>query len=234
MNETNIKHIAFIADGNRRWAKKHLLSRGLGHKRGFDKVVRVADHCCDLGVPYTSFFCFSTENWNRAKDEIDEIFRLIRENISKQVEHFVKKGVRVLFMGDLTKFPQDFQDAAADCIARTKDMKKMTMCIYVNYGGRADIIYAVKKLLAENKSSETLTEAEFSKYLYTTEPDLHPIPDPDMVVRTSGEHRLSNFTLWQMAYSELFFINTLWPDMTPKIVDGLIAEFNTRERRKGK
>jgi undecaprenyl diphosphate synthase len=216
----NLQHIAFIADGNRRWAKRHLLPRALGHKRGFDKMISVADHCADLGIPFVSFFAFSTENWNREKEEIDEIFRLIRENLSKQTKHFIKKEIRVLFLGDLTRFDEDFRQAAKECMEKTKDLQRMTLILCVNYGGRADIIQAVQK-----------GGADFEKYIYT---NAHNIPDPDLVVRTSGEQRISNFMLWQMAYSELKFIDTLWPDITDEIIDGIVAEFVKRDRRRGK
>ena len=216
----NLQHIAFIADGNRRWAKRRMLPRALGHKRGFDKMISVADHCADLGIPFVSFFAFSTENWNREKEEIDEIFRLVRENLSKQTKHFIEKEIRVLFLGDLTPFDDDFKKSAAECMEKTKNMTRMTLCLCVNYGGRADIIQAVKK-----------GGADFEKHLYT---NAHNIPEPDLVVRTSGELRISNFMLWQMAYSELKFVETLWPDISDKIIDEIITEFDKRDRRKGK
>jgi undecaprenyl diphosphate synthase len=239
-----LQHIAFIADGNRRWAKRHLLPRGIGHKRGFDKMIAVADHCADIGIPFVSFFAFSTENWNREKEEIDEIFRLIRENLAKQTKHFVKKGIRVLFLGDLSRFDSDFITSANECMEKTKDLTRMTLCLCVNYGGRADITNAVNKILSAKLSPDKLlpenpqnpqtpqipvTEREISEYLYTAK-----IPDPDLVVRTSGEYRISNFMLWQMAYSELKFIDIHWPDITDEIIDGIITEFNKRDRRKGK
>ena len=222
----DIKHISFIADGNRRWAKRNLLPRGIGHKKGFEKMIQVADYCADLKIPLVSFFAFSTENWNRDKDEIDEIFRLIQNNIDeKQIKHFVKRGYKVVFWGDMTKFPAEFQTAAKDCAERTKDLTNMTLALCVNYGGRADIVNAINKM----PKDALVTEATFSKHLYGAE-----YPEPDIVVRTSGEHRISNFMLWQMAYSELFFIDTLWPDMTNEVVDDIIAQFNKRDRRKGK
>jgi undecaprenyl diphosphate synthase len=220
----DIQHIAFIADGNRRFAKRHLLPRYMGHKRGFDKMIKAADWCLDLGIPVCSFFAFSTENWNREKAEIDEIFRLIRENIDKQIAHFVKKGIRVLFLGDLTKFPKDFQESALKVAEETKNLTGMTLALCVNYGGRADIVRAANSI-----ENFPVTEKEFGIHLYGAE-----LPDPDIVVRTGGEYRISNFMLWQMAYSELFFIDTLWPDITKDVLINIIADYNKRDRRKGK
>jgi undecaprenyl diphosphate synthase len=235
-----LSHIAFIADGNRRWARKHFLPRGIGHKRGFRKMIAVADHCADIGIPFVSFFAFSTENWGREKDEIDEIFRLIRDNLSKQIKHYVEKEIRVLFFGDLSKFPADFIQAANECMEKTKNLTRMTLCLCVNYGGRADILHAVNKIIsgrlnpAERPShlalsARSLTEADISNNLYTAD-----IPEPDLVVRTGGECRISNFMLWQMAYSELKFVDTYWPDITNGMIDGIITEFNKRDRRNGK
>jgi undecaprenyl diphosphate synthase len=229
-----VEHISFIADGSRRWAKRHMLSRGFGHSRGFNKMLSVADHCADLGIPVVSFFAFSTENWGREQPEIDEIFRIIRKNISKQTARFVRRGIRVRFLGDLSRFPDDFRLAAKDCMAKTDAGTRLTMLICANYGGRADIVQAVNNILSSNNGSKTgggvlIDEETFSRYLYGAE-----FPEPDIVVRTGGEYRISNFMLWQTAYAELFFTDILWPDITNEAVDALIAEFHKRDRRKGK
>ncbi len=219
----NIKHIAFIADGNRRWAKRKFLPRTLGHKKGFENMIDVADYCFSAGIPVVSFFAFSTENWNREKEEIEDIFDLIRKNIEKQTKHFIKEKIRVVFWGDLTRFPDDFQKAAIKCSEETKVFQSKTLALCVNYGGKLDIIQAVNNISGE------INEESITRCLYS-----YDVPDPDIVVRTSGEKRISNFLLWQMAYSELFFIDTLWPDVNHKTIDMILHSYNKRNRRNGK
>lgn len=218
-----MQHIAFIADGNRRWAKARFLPKIVGHRRGFNKMIEIADYCLTLKIPLVSFFAFSTENWQREQAEIDDIFQIIEENISKQTKHFVAQGVRVVFWGDLSRFPESFQKAALDCVAQTKNLTKMTLALCVNYGGKADIVQAVAKIKGQ------VTAESISRHLYSA-----AYPDPDIVVRTSGEKRLSNFMLWQMAYSELFFLDKYWPNIGAKDIDKIIREFNKRHRRNGK
>jgi undecaprenyl diphosphate synthase len=147
--------------------------------------------------------------------------------LSKQTRHFIQKEIKVIFLGDLTPFPADFISAANECMDKTKNLTRMTLCLCVNYGGRADIMRAVNKIIADGETN--MTEQDFSRYLYTAD-----IPDPDLVVRTSGECRVSNFMLWQMAYSELKFIDIYWPDITDEIIDEIVAEYRKRDRRRGK
>ncbi|MDR0384363.1 MAG: di-trans,poly-cis-decaprenylcistransferase [Christensenellaceae bacterium] len=217
-------HISFIADGNRRWAKRRLLPKFIGHKVGFDKMISIADYCCGIGIEFISFFCFSTENWNREQAEIDDIFNIITNNISKQTEHFIANGMKVVFLGDLSKFPVDFQLSANECMKKTENLTKTTVCFFCNYGGRADIANAFRLASIAN-------DLDFEKYLYTNS---HGIPDPDIVIRTSGEYRISNFLLYQMAYAELFFIPTYWPNMHKGIIDEILIEYKNRDRRHGK
>jgi len=216
-------HIAFIMDGNGRWAKKRGMPRKFGHKIGSQKMMMVLKRCIELGIKYVSFYAFSTENWSRPKDELDEMFRLARLAIERDAPEFMNLGVRLRTMGDTTKFPQDLQDALAKVTKETEANTKCTIVLCVNYGGRAEIVNAAKQIKAP------ITEEALTKHLYCSD-----IPHPDLIVRTSGERRLSNFMLWQAAYAELLFIQPHWPAMTPKIVDQCIIDFQNRKRRFGK
>ena len=221
------KHIAFIMDGNGRWAKVRGLARKFGHKEGYRRMVKMVKHCADLGVSVVSYFAFSTENWNRPKDEVDEIFRIIRENMHADSEEFIKHGIRISVMGDITAFPGDLQDKLNEMVETTKGNTRCTLNLCANYGGRADITQAVNKAIKSGK--QNISEQEFSKYLYGSD-----LPAPDFIVRTSGEMRISNFMLWQMAYSELYFIKTFWPDMNERLIEKCIIEYQQRDRRYGK
>lgn len=219
------RHIAFIMDGNGRWAKRRGLPRKIGHKFGYEKMKVVTKRCVDLGIEVCSFYAFSTENWNRPQDEIDEIFRLIRENMHNDTPLFMEWNVRVATMGDVTRFPRDLQDKLAEIMEQTKNNTGCVMNLCINYGGRADIIHAIKKI----KDTSKVTEADFDKLLYGAD-----LPPPDLVVRTSGERRISNFMMWQMAYSELLFIKPHWPDISDKIIDACVIDYQKRDRRFGK
>ena len=226
------KHIAFIMDGNGRWAKKRGMPRTFGHKHGYVKMKMAVKHCVDLNIRVISIFAFSTENWNRPKDEIDEIFRLIREGMHEDSSLFMKWNVKVVTMGDLTKFPKDMYDKLVEVMEKTKNNTGTIFNLCANYGGRSDIVRAVNTILKERSNSgkeESVTEQEFEKYLYGA-----GLPPPDLIVRTSGEQRISNFMLWQMAYSEFLFIKPHWPAMTPKLIDKCILDYQSRDRRFGK
>jgi len=222
------KHIAFIMDGNGRWAKKRGQIRTFGHRFGYKRMMMAIRHCADIGIKVVSIYAFSTENWNRPQEELDVIFSLIRDNMHTDAEEFIKHDIKVVTMGDITRFPQDMQDKLRDVVERTKHNTRCTFNLCANYGGRADIINAVNKIIAKNPS-EPVTEQTFSGYLYN--PDL---PPPDLTVRTSGDQRISNFMLWQMAYSEFLFIKTFWPDMNEKLIDKCVIAFQKRKRRFGK
>ena len=227
------RHIAFIMDGNGRWAKKRGLARKVGHKFGYEKIKMAVKRCAELGIEVCSMYAFSTENWNRPKDEIDEIFRLIRENMHADTELFMEWNVRVVTMGDMTKFPQDLQDKLNETVAKTAGNTGTVLNLCANYGGRADIIQAVGKILAINsvKTGEIpqISEEYFGSFLYGSD-----LPPPDLIVRTSGEQRISNFMLWQMAYSEFLFIKPFWPEMTPRLVDFCVRKYQKRKRRFGR
>lgn len=227
MAKTNIpKHIAFIMDGNGRWAKKRLLPRKIGHREGVKAMKNVIKACRDLGVEVVSFYAFSTENWSRPKDEVDALFSLVKKFAQEEMREYVKDNYIVRFMGDISKLPKDVNEALNDILQSSKDNDGMVVNIGLNYGGRDEIAYAVKELirLGEEPSVENI-----SKHLYTA-----GLPDPEIIVRSSGEERLSNFMLFQAAYSELIFMPQLWPDFDADTIDKIIEEFNRRERRFGK
>ena len=230
------KHIAFIMDGNGRWANARNWARQKGHEVGYKKVLTAVKRCCELGIGIVSIYAFSTENWNRPKAEIDGIFKILRENMEKDTKEFDKYGVRVMTMGDVTKFPNDLQDKLTKVIEQTKNNKKCILNFCINYGGRAEILRAVNLLIKDNLEKSLaggavseINDEAFKKYLYSTN-----LPDPDLIVRTSGEQRISNFMLYQMAYSEFYFPKLFWPAITGKFIDKCVIEFQKRKRRFGK
>ena len=220
------KHIAIIMDGNGRWATRRGLPRNLGHKAGIKAIEKTIDAMIKFQIPILSLFAFSTENWKRDKKEIDGIFSLVRDYISQNKEAFLKKGVRVLSMGDLSPFPEDLVTSLNDVQEKTKDNKRLILNLALNYGGRSDIVRAVNQVIQDKKSK--IDEKEFEKYLYS-----YPLPDPDLVIRTSGEMRISNFMMYQLAYCELYFTPVLWPDFGEKDLKKAIKDFQKRERRFG-
>lgn len=220
------QHIAFIMDGNGRWATRRGLPRNFGHKEGVKAVERTIKACLKFGIKYCTFFAFSTENWKRSKEEINGIFELLRKYIAKKDNLFVKNKIRLNSIGVLTPFPQDLQDAFRKTQQQTKDFDSLTVTFALNYGGRDDIIRAVNRLIQEGKKE--ITESELLNAL-----DSSGLPEPDFVIRTSGENRVSNFMLYQMAYSELYFPKVLWPDFNEEYFIEALREFESRDRRYG-
>lgn len=225
------EHIAFIMDGNGRWAKKRMLPRKFGHREGAKNFRRIARYCKDIGIKNISFYAFSTENWKRPKDEVDAIIELFREYIV-DVRNYIGEEVRVLFLGDKTIFDDDLQKKMIDLEEDTKENHEMTMLLAINYGGRDEIVHSTKilanKVLQGEITSEDITEDMFGKYLYTKD-----VPDVDLLIRPSGEQRTSNFLIWQSAYAELFFTDVLWPDFSEKELKKAIIEYAGRSRRFG-
>ena len=219
-------HIAFIMDGNGRWAKKRGMPRTFGHKIGAESLEVVIRHARKLGIKVVSFFAFSTENWNRPKDEVDEIFRIARSLVVSKKESFLKSNMKLIVIGERERLPEDLQKEIKDCEEATKNNTGLIINIALNYGGRAEIIGAINKLLADGVKS--IDEKGFKNYLQTRD-----IPDPDLVIRTSGEQRLSNFMMYECAYSELYFPKTHWPDFREKQLEEAIIEFQSRDRRFG-
>ena len=213
-------------DGNGRWAKKRLMPRSYGHKMAVENVTEVVEYCFSKGIKYISLFAFSTENWNRSKEEIDALFDLLRKYFTVKIKQLLKEGVRLTVMGDLSRLPEDVLKDLEAAIAQTQQNDKFILNVGINYGGRDEILRACNKLVAQGKNA--VTEADFRSALYTAD-----IPDPDLVVRTSGEVRISNFMIYQMAYSELYFPKTLWPDFHKKDVDRCLKVYAKRNRRFG-
>lgn len=220
------KHIAFIMDGNGRWAKKRGLPRQAGHKVGVDVLKPVIKRCLEHGIETISFFAFSTENWNRPQDEVDEIMRLIKEFVVSSLPDFLEKDVRLVHSGSLDNVPAELAEALLNMIEKTAHCQKHTINLCFNYGGRSEIVAAVNRIIKEDV--KVVTEKSFAKFLNNAD-----LSDPDIIVRTSGENRISNFMIWQMAYSELYFPKTFWPDMSPKMVDKIIKVYSNRNRRFG-
>ena len=232
MEKLNIKHIAFIMDGNGRWAKKRGLPRHLGHKEGCERVIEIYEECAANDIQVMSLYAFSTENWNRPKAEISHLFTYLELFFKREINRLLKDGCQVRTSGDLSKLPKKTQKVIADAKEKTKDCKNYIFNICLNYGGRDDILRAAKNFAKDAKEGkrdiDSLTEEEFQQYLYTT--DLPPV---DLLVRTSGEQRISNFMPWQLAYAEFIFTPTYWPDFTKAELRKCLEEFKHRDRRFG-
>ena len=222
VQKSSLRHIAFIMDGNGRWANAKLLPREAGHLAGAKNFKTIARYCCSIGIEYCTVYAFSTENWNRPKREVDAIMQLLNQYL-KEAED--ETDVAYNFLGNKAALPAEIAEKAIALEDMTKG-RKYVLNIALNYGGRAEIVYAVNQLIAEKK--ESITEDDISSGLYTA-----GCPDPDLIVRTGNELRISNFLLWQSAYSELYFSEKMWPDFSPDDVDQAVVEFSKRKRRFG-
>ncbi|HPE67530.1 MAG TPA: isoprenyl transferase [Synergistales bacterium] len=225
--ETVPRHVAIIMDGNGRWAKKRFLPRLLGHKAGVKAIERTVRAADALGIQYVSLYAFSTENWKRPEKEVSGLMSIFRFVLRRKVDEMKRENVRLRFSGFRDGMPQDIVELMEWAEEETKENSGLTLVPCLNYGGRQEILHAVENLL-EDGVRPPLTEERFREYLYL--PDL---PDPDLIVRTSGESRLSNFWLWQSTYSELYFTDTLWPDFDGKELENAVKYFANRERRYG-
>ena len=225
------QHIAIIMDGNGRWAKKRGMPRTAGHKAGAETFRRIADYCNTLGVKYLTVYAFSTENWKRSEDEVSGIMKLLGKYLQEALQDMEKNRVCFRFFGDLSRLSPELQKLCEDTANRSADFDcQVNICL--NYGGRNEIVQAARAFaqdVAEGKRQpEELTEEMLSKYLYSAD-----VPDPELIIRPSGEMRTSNFLLWQSAYSEYVFMNVLWPDFGPEDLDKAIEEYHRRNRRFG-
>ena len=227
------RHIALIMDGNGRWAKSRDLPRTAGHQAGTqaaERLIRFAGQ--QLGLPYLTLFAFSTENWNRPAAEVDFIMDLLDRFISEKLSEFEQEGVRVVVSGDIERLPESLQQAITNAIHTTAKNDRLVLNIALNYGAREEIVRACRDIastvIKEGIDPATIDKDTVARALYT-----HEIPDPDLIIRTSGEMRLSNFLLWQAAYAELYFTDTLWPDFTPNELLQAITAYQERERRFG-
>lgn len=226
-------HIAIIMDGNRRWAKQKLLPAKFGHREGALRVKDLVKNCIEIGVKYVSIYAFSTENWGRDKNEVDYLMNLLVEFINKELDYINENNVRIKLMGNLEDLPLKTKNEVKRSLDLTKNNDKLILNIALSYGSRAEIISAVKNIINDYEKNEInideITEESFNKYLYTD-----GIPDPELLIRTSGEIRLSNFLLYQLAYSEFYFTDVLWPDFDKEELLKAILSFQTRKRRFGK
>lgn len=233
IDKTNIPpHIAVIMDGNGRWAKERNLPRTMGHRAGMDTIRKIVKESSKLGVRYLTLYAFSTENWKRPEDEVTALMKLVVEFIGKEINELHKNEVVFNVIGDISKLPQVCQESIFSAKEKTKNNKGLTLNIALNYGGRDEIVSGVKKIAQEildnNIKVEDIDEKVISNHLYTS-----GMPDPDIVIRPSGELRLSNYLLWQSAYSEFWFSNINWPDFTERDLHKAISDYQNRNRRFG-
>lgn len=232
--ENNVpNHIAIIMDGNRRWAKKRLLPTQMGHAQGADNLERIADACAELGVKYLTVYAFSTENWKRSNEEVDYLMKLLAKHINDFDKRIKNRDIKFRLVGDINRLNPELQDGIRRIEERTKDKPGLIFNIAINYGGRAEMTIATKRIVEEVQngklSLEGITEDTISQRLQTLDS-----PDPELIIRTGGEQRLSGFLLWQSAYSELYFTDVLWPDFDEKELKKAIEEYQNRKRNFGK
>ena len=232
-SKTLPKHIAIIMDGNGRWARLNSLPRIAGHRKGVDSVREITRICGELGVQYLTLYTFSTENWSRPDKEVNALMRLLLATINLEVEKLHKKNVRFQVIGNLDEMPKKTANGMKKAIKKTKDNSGLTLCCALNYGSRQEILMGISKIIKKVENghitNQDVDEELLSNNLYTKE-----MPDPDLIIRTSGENRLSNFLLWQSAYSEIYITDTYWPDFGEKALLEAITDYQKRERRYGK
>lgn len=232
-NENRIPfHVSIIMDGNGRWAREQGHERIFGHKKGVETVRVVAEAAAEAGVKYLSLYAFSEENWGRPKEEVDFLMHLMMDSIASEVEMLMKNGVRFRVLGNIARLPEALQQGIAALEEKTRENTALDLILFVSYSGKWDIFQAAKKFAAEHSGEDIdkITDmSAFSKYLVTD-----GIPDPDLIIRTSGEERISNYLLWQGAYSELLFVKKMWPEFGKEDFTAALAEFASRDRRYGK
>lgn len=226
------RHIAMIMDGNGRWAKKRMMPRSYGHQAGGRVLERICEDAYDLGVKYITVYAFSTENWTRSKDEVDTLMKILRDYLKDCVKKARKNNMKVSIIGDITRLEPDIQEKIRILENETKDFDGLNLQIALNYGGRDELLRASKKMAEAYKegriSLDEIKEADFEQFL-----DTRGIPEPDLLIRTSGEKRISNFMLWQLAYTEFYFPDTLWPDFNKDGLIKAIEYYNQVDRRYG-
>ncbi len=227
------KHLAIIMDGNGRWAKQQGLLRAFGHESGTKSVKIIVENCAKLGIEHLTLYAFSTENWNRPKLEIEILMKLLISSLKKELPTLLKNDIKLNAIGNLDKLPKSAQRELLEVIEKTKDNTRMTLTLALSYSSREEIIHAIKDIATKVKNNiisiDSIDDSILNKHLYT-----HNLPDVDLVIRTSGEHRISNFLLWQIAYAEFYFTDVLWPDFTEEHLYEAIISYQKRERRFGK
>lgn len=227
------QHIAVIMDGNGRWAKEKGKFRIFGHENGVKAVREVSEGCAELGIKYLTLYAFSTENWNRPKVEVNALMTLLVKTIKKETATLVKNGIRLEAIGDRNTLPKDCRRELEEAIETTKDNSKMTLILALSYSAKWDIVNATRDIVKRAIDGE-ISEEEVNEDLINSSLTTHKYPHPELMIRTSGEHRISNFLLWEIAYSELYFTNVLWPDFRKEHLHDAIIDYQNRERRFGK
>lgn len=227
VEKNDLKHIAIIMDGNRRWAKEKGLPSAMGHKKGVDALKNIMRACDDFGVKYLTVYAFSTENWNRKPEEVNFLMDLLGQTLKNELQEMHENNVVISFIGDTTKLSDNLQKILSNAVETTKNNTGVNLQIAFNYGSRAEIVNAVQRIV--DSGIKEINEDIISKNLYTSE-----VPDPDLLIRTGGEMRVSNYLLWQIAYSEFIVVPDFWPEFNKEKLAECISEFNNRNRRWGK
>lgn len=225
------KHIAIIMDGNGRWAKSRNMARIFGHRNAVQSVRDVTETCAELGVEYLTLYTFSTENWSRPEDEVSGLMSLLIHTVESELTTLTKNNIRLRSIGDLSRLPEKTRSVLTSAIENTKNNTRMTLILALNYSGKTELTYSFNQILQKIKQghlTEPITEKHISENLFT-----HDIPDPELLIRTSGEHRLSNFLIWQTAYTEFYFTDILWPEFRAQNLYEAIIDYQSRERRFG-
>ena len=223
------RHIGFILDGNRRWAKDHKLPTLEGHRRGYESLKKITEACFDRGVEYVSAYIFSTENWQRSKDEVSFLMDFAYQMSVKDLAELNERGIRLVWLGSRDNVDDKLRRAIENAVEQTKDNSRGTLCVCFNYGGRQEIVEAIRSMLKEKIDPQSVSPELVQQYLYAPQ-----VPDPDLIVRTSGEQRTSNFLLWEAAYAELYFEPAYWPDFDEHKLDNVLEHYHNRSRRFGK
>lgn len=229
VKDCGLNHIAVIMDGNRRWAKTHNLPSAMGHKKGVDALKATMRACDDFGIKYLTVYAFSTENWNRTSEEVSFLMDLLANTLKSQLQEMHENGIRIRFIGDISALSEKLQKITAESEKKTENNQGVNLQIAFNYGARDEIKNAVKRIIQKNIPAEEITEDLISENLYTKD-----IPDPEILVRTGGEKRISNYLLWQIAYSEIITVPEFWPEFNKQSLTNCVLEFQSRKRRFGK
>ena len=229
VKNTNLQHIAIIMDGNRRWAKEKLLPSAMGHQKGVDSLRSTMRLFDEFDIKYLTVYAFSTENWNRKKEEVEFLMGLLAKTLLNELDDMHRENVKIRFLGDISQLNKNLIKIVNDAQEKTKNNTGVNLNIAFNYGARNEIVHAMQSIIKEGIAPEQISEETISKHLYTKD-----IPDPDLLIRTGGEKRISNYLLWQLAYSEIYVTDTYWPEFDRKELTKAIVEFEKRNRRFGK
>ncbi|NLG15285.1 MAG: di-trans,poly-cis-decaprenylcistransferase [Lentisphaerae bacterium] len=226
--ENTLNHIAIIMDGNGRWAQERDLQRSEGHRQGANNILTIAQAAIENGIKFLTLYAFSTENWKRPPSEIAALMSLASRFSTEHLEQLNQKDIKLQVIGRIDDIPFNTRNSILNAVKKTKNNQSLTLTLAISYGGRAEIVDAVNRILSQPRPSKRLTESDFANFLY--QPDL---PDPDLLIRTGGDHRISNFLLWQIAYAEIYVTPTYWPDFSQQDLEKAISDFNSRKRRFG-